>query len=238
MAFGWLRPLLFAMAALLALGSCSKNSSGQKEQHPAQVSEKLVGVQESNSLLEGIPQDGVSLGDPNAPVVLTEFADLQCPFCAAVSVVTLPKLIDEYVRKGKVRLVFRNLAFLGPDSVKAAQMAGAAGLQDKLYQFVEIFLHNQGDENSGFVTDDFLRNIANAIPGLDVDRAFSDRDSDAVKEQLEAAREEASEFDIRGTPAFLLGKAGEKPEELHPRTLDPAYFAEQIDALLPKEKAE
>lgn len=236
--FAWARPLVLALATLLALASCSKHSSEQKEAKPTEASQALVGVEESNSLLEGIPQHGISLGDPDAPVVLTEFADLQCPFCAAVSVITLPKLIEDYVREGKVRLVFRNLAFLGPDSLKAAQMAAAAGLQDKLYQFVEIFLHNQGEENSGFVTDDYLRKIAGAVPGLDVDRALADRDSAPVKEQLEEAREQAQEFDIRGTPAFLLGKAGEKPEELHPRTLDPAFFAEKIDELLPKKAAD
>lgn len=227
-----LRLLVFAMAGIVALAGCSKTPSAKQEQHP-QASGELVGIDESNSLLEGIPQEGVSLGDPNAPVVLTEFADLQCPFCAAVAVITMPPIIERYVRKGQVRLVYRNLAFLGPGSVKAAHMAAAAGLQNRLFQFVEVFLHNQG-EGSENVTDDYLRKVASAVQGLDVDRAFADRDSEAVKKQLEEAREQANEFDIRGTPSFLLGKAGEKPEELHPRTLDPSYFEEKIDELLPK----
>lgn len=223
----WAR--LLAVVLVVALAGCGKTKKDQQH-HEAQ--EELVGVSQSNSLLENIRQDGVSLGNPDAPVVLTEFADLQCPYCAAVAIVTLPRIIDDYVRKGQVRLVFRTLAFLGPDSVKAAQMASAAAEQNKMFQFVEIFLHNQGEENSGFVTDDFLRKVASAVPGLDVDRAFQDRDSEAVKKQLEEARDEANRYEIRATPTFLLGKAGEKPEELKLRSLDPAFIEKKIDELL------
>lgn len=226
----WARLLVLALATMLALAGCGKT----KKHEPEHVSEELIGVSQSVSLLHDIRQDGVSLGNPDAPVVLTEFADLQCPYCGAVAVVTLPRIIDRYVRHGKVRLVFRNLAFLGPDSVRAARMAAAAAEQDKMFQFVEIFLHNQGEENSGYVTDDFLRKVASAVPGLDVDRAFHDRDSDAVKNRLEEARNEAEQFNIRATPSFLLGKAGEKPEELQLPTLDPAFLEQKIQELLPE----
>jgi protein-disulfide isomerase len=65
------------------------------------------------SSFAGIPQQGAALGDPNAEVTLVEYADLQCPYCAKWSRQALPVLVDEYVRTGKVRIVFRGLAFLG-----------------------------------------------------------------------------------------------------------------------------
>jgi protein-disulfide isomerase len=83
--------------------------------------------------VQNIPQDGVYLGDPNAPATLIEFADLQCPFCAEYAAETLPWVIDRYVRDGRLRLELRLLAFLGPDSVRGRQWANAAALQDKLW---------------------------------------------------------------------------------------------------------
>ena len=64
--------------------------------------------------LLGIPQAGVVLGDPNAPVTLVEWADLQCPFCREWSTAAFPALVHDYVRTGKLQIVFRGLAFLGP----------------------------------------------------------------------------------------------------------------------------
>src|SRR5690606_15057658 len=138
----------------------------------------VSGAQLVTSLLEGIPQDGNSLGHPDAPVVLTEFIDLQRPACAVAGSVTVPPIIDRYVRTGKVRLGLHTLAFLGPDSVEAARMAAAAGEQDKMFQFVELFLHNQGKPNTDYVTDRSLRRLGEAIPQLDVDKAMRERNSE------------------------------------------------------------
>ena len=77
-------------------------------------------------MLAGIPQSGIYLGNPAAPVPLVEFADLQCPFCREYTLQTLPQLVQDYVRTGKVRMEFRNLSFLGKDSVTAGRAAAAA----------------------------------------------------------------------------------------------------------------
>ena len=79
----------------------------------------------------GIPQDGLSLGDPDAPVTLVEFADLQCPFCAEWAREALPVYVDDYVRTGQMRIEFRPLTFIGNESESAAEIAIAAGEQDK-----------------------------------------------------------------------------------------------------------
>ena len=119
------------------------------------------------------------LGDPKAPVTLTEYLDLQCPVCAEASKQTLPWLIDAYVRTGKAKLEVRTLHFLGPDSEKAARVAAAAPRsQGRLWPFVEAFYAAQGAENSGYVTDDFLRDVAKAA-GVDADKVTRRRRSDA-----------------------------------------------------------
>ena len=107
-------------------------------------------------MLAGIPQSGIYLGSPSAPVRLVEFADLQCPFCREYTLQTLPQLVQDYVRSGKVRMEFRDLAFLGKDSVTAGRHAAAAGEQNKLWNFIDVFYFNQGEENSGYVTPSFL----------------------------------------------------------------------------------
>jgi protein-disulfide isomerase len=79
----------------------------------------LGGVTQARALFRGIPQQGIALGDPRAPVTLTEFADLQCPFCRQYTEAVLPTLVKRYVRTGKVRMIFQALAFIGPDSARA-----------------------------------------------------------------------------------------------------------------------
>src|SRR4051812_16106737 len=79
-----------------------------------------------SALFAGIAADGEALGSADAPVTLEEYADLQCPFCREFTATVLPTVVRDYVRTGKVRIVFRNLAFIGPDSLKAARVAAAA----------------------------------------------------------------------------------------------------------------
>ena len=90
---------------------------------PAQVK----GVKETTAMLDGIPQDGNALGKKSAKVTLIEFADFQCPFCRDFALNTLPVIINDYVRTGKIRMELRTLTFIGPDSETAARAAAAAG---------------------------------------------------------------------------------------------------------------
>ena len=96
------------------------------------------------------------MGDPDAPLTVTEFVDLQCPFCAQVSATTLPTIVNDYGRSGKVQL-----HVLGPDSTVAA----GAERQGKLWPFLEVFYAKQGQANSGYVTDEFA-GVPVALLGL------------------------------------------------------------------------
>jgi protein-disulfide isomerase len=182
-------------------------------------SDDITGSTEVADRFQGIPQDGVTLGEPNAPATIVEFADLKCPFCAEFSKDGLPQLIDEYISTGKAKIVFRNLTILdgaaeGNDSTDAATMATASGLQDKLWNFVDLFYLNQKDENTVYSTDAFLKSIGDAIPGLDVTKAMDQRTSPQVKAQLDLASEQADANNVSGTPTFFVGADEDSLEQI------------------------
>ncbi len=173
----------------------------------------------------GIPQDGAALGDPEAPVTVVEFVDLQCPFCAQFDRTVLPAVIDRYVRTGRVRLELRTLAFIGADSVRAAQAAQAAAAQDRLWPFVDRFFARQEAENSGYVTDDFLRETVRGIGGLDPERVLTAGDGSGIAR----AEADARAADIESTPSFLVGPTGGTLRKAQLQTLDAAEFTGLLD---------
>ena len=159
--------------------------------------------------LSGIQQSGSVLGAPDARVTFIEYADPQCPGCRAYTETVFPTLVDEYVRTGEVATEFRGYPFLGPDSVKGYRFLLAAGEQNKLWDLAEALYRNQGRENDGWVTDDLARRVAGEIPGLDVDRLFSDAQRADIVKTASGAAAEASASGIRGTPTFLV-KIGDR----------------------------
>jgi protein-disulfide isomerase len=172
--------------------------------------------------LPPIQQNGVSLGDPAAAATLIEFADLQCPFCADYASGQLPAVIRDHVRDGRLRLELRLLAFLGPDSVRARQVAHAAALQDKMWNYTERFFRNQGPENSGYATDAFLQRLARQTPGLDVEQLGSDLGNQEAEALSRQAERMARRLGVEGTPSFYLVRDGGRPEPIEIEDLDGA----------------
>lgn len=178
---------LVIVGAMIAVGDATR---------PDRAPASPAAVAASASRFDGIAQDGIALGSPTAPVTVVEFADMQCPFCARFDREELPAIVDRYVRTGNVRIQLRVLAFLGDDSVKAAHAAADAAGRNRLWQFADGFFQRQGDENSGYVTDDFLRQIDPATVGAD------DAAGDAA---IAAAQSEAQRYGIQSTPSFVVG---------------------------------
>jgi protein-disulfide isomerase len=192
----------------------------------------IAGGPDVELLLDGVPQEGTAVGEDDAPVTLVEYADLQCPFCADWSLTTFPELVTEYVRDGRLRIELRGLTFIGAESEAALRAALAAGEQGKLWNVVDLVYANQGAENSGWVTDDFLRAVGAAVPGLDVDRMMDARDAAEVTAAMEEAAAAAQSDGITGTPSFLLGPTGGELEALAISSLGPEEFRAAIDELL------
>ena len=210
-----------AVAAAVVVTAAVALSSPSEPETPAPAA--------PSSLFAGIPENGGVLGDPDAPITLTEYVDLQCPVCAQASAATLPPLIRDYVRTGEVKLAARTLHFLGPDSVRAARVAAGAERQGRLWPFLEAFYARQGTENSGYATDDFLREVAGAA-GVDADRALAAADSGFATRRLERANADAARMGVQGTPTLTV-RSGDGPERLlDADPLDPASVAAALAA--------
>jgi protein-disulfide isomerase len=180
----------------------------------------------------GIPQRGAWLGDPKAAATLVEFADPQCPFCGQYARDVLPTIVRRYVRTGRLRLRLELMTILGPDSERMGQLAAAASLQGRAWQLMELFYRNQGDEGSGYATDEYLRKIAAATPGLDAQRALAEAGSPAAQRMLDEASRAADSADVSSTPRFFVERRGEAPKEVQPSNLTPEAFGAALNPLL------
>jgi protein-disulfide isomerase len=199
--------------------------------HDASSSERTSTPQVSRSLFAGIAQDGAALGSAKAPLTLIEYADLQCPYCAQWARETLPVLVRDYVRTGRLRIVFRGLAFLGSDSSKALRAAHAAGEQNRLWDVVHGLYGRQRGENSGWVSDHVLDEVAEHVDGLDVPR-FRAASAQGFEARIRDDVRAAEDAGVTGTPSFQLALKGERPEMLAITSLGPEGIVPTLDAWL------
>jgi protein-disulfide isomerase len=186
------------------------------------------------AVLDGLPQRGLILGRPTAPVLLVEFADPQCPFCRDYSVQTWPAIVRRYVRTGRVRMELRLVGFLGPDSVRGGKALLAASLQDRLWHAAARFYAMQGQENSGYVTDAFVRRVLGGVRGLDVERAMADREGPRVQAELGAVHSMESRYGVRSTPTLLIGTDDTDLRTVSEQSLSVEQLSATIDAELAK----
>jgi protein-disulfide isomerase len=192
----------------------------------------IEGGAETAELFAGIPQQGRFLGPRDAPVALVEFADLQCPACRQYSADVVPTLVNDYVREGSVRMELQPIAILGPDSETGARATLAAGRQDKMWEYADLLYRNQGIENTGYLTESFARDVAAAVPGLDVDRFTDDLGSAAVGRELARSQAAAQAQGVNGTPTVLVGRRGESPTAVEVTAQAPDQYTSAIDRLL------
>jgi protein-disulfide isomerase len=195
---GWILAGAAGLAAVAVVLAVVLTSSSDKP--PATTT-----VASASSLFAGIPEHNGVLGDPKAPVTVTEYLDLQCPICQEASTSTLPALVRDYVKTGKVKLQARTLQFIGPDSVRAAKVAAGAERQGRLWPFLETFYANQGEENSGYVTDAFLRQVS-AAAGVNASAALGQADSAFAQGRLSLANSDASKLGVDSTPTFTVAR--------------------------------
>src|SRR4029077_10479612 len=173
--------VIVAVAVLIVVNSANSGSGGDT---------KLEEVGLVNSLLGGIPQEGMVIGDPKAPVNLIEYGDLQCPFCKANSEEVLPGIIENQVRNGEAKITFRNFTIIGPESVPAGAATLAAGAQGRGWNYLDLFYRNQGKENTGYVTDEFMTAVAKGAGVKDIAKWNKERNSAKLKKEVTKATEQ------------------------------------------------
>jgi len=189
------------------------------------------------ALLGGIPQSGNTLGSPTAPVTLQYFGDLECPICQKFTLGALPTVIQKWVRTGKLRIEYRSLetATREPETFKLQQVAAyAAGKQNKAWYFIETFYHEQGEEDTGYVTEKYIQGIASQVPGLNLATWSADRGDAALANQIVTDAQAANNNGFTGTPSFLIGHSGGAMSKLEYTSgpEDPAFVNEAVEKLL------
>jgi protein-disulfide isomerase len=145
----------------------------------------------------------LSLGNSTAPVTLQEWADFQCPACKAYTQSVEPQVVQAYVATGKVRIIFHNFAFIGPDSTTAATAAVCAGEQRKFWPYHGYLYSNQGPEN-GWVSAALLDQIAGAV-GLDMDAFHTCQSQGSARARVVAEASQAQQAGINRTPTLQVG---------------------------------
>jgi protein-disulfide isomerase len=184
----------------------------------------------SESTFADVPQHGDRLGRASAPATLTVFEDPQCPFCRQWNIDTLPTVVDEFVRTGRLQIVYKGIVVIGPNSVAGLRGIYAAGAQNKLWNMAEALYARQGDENSGWITVAVLRRAASDA-GANAGKVIAAADSAKVTAMLQASAADANAVGVKGTPTFVLQRQLGAPRQLS-AGLEPDQFVPALRSAL------
>ena len=166
-----------------------------------------------------------SLGAADAPVVIAEYADFQCPFCGVFAREVKPQIEAAYVATGKVRFEWHDFAWMGAESGAAANAARCAADQDAFWPYHDQLYGGRVTPNSGTFSRDRLIAAAGTV-GLDIPIFSACLDADTHGATVRADTAEAARLGMTGTPTFVIGDrilVGAQPFEV---------FAAEIDAAL------
>lgn len=161
--------------------------------------------------------DPFAVGAVDAPVVISEFSDFECPFCSRHANVTEPDILKKYVEKGLVRIEWNDYPVNGPAAIEAAKAGRAAAAQGKFQEFKHE-LYAASKDISGhpeFGIEDFMK-FAKKAGVADLDKFRQQATDDTYTEVVETATSYASQIGITGTPAFVVGDqfvGGAQPPE-------------------------
>jgi protein-disulfide isomerase len=143
-------------------------------------------------------------GAAQAQVVLVEFSDFQCPFCASYAATSYPQITREYVDTGRVRYAFMSFPIesLHPLAFKAHVAAACAGDEGRFWEMHDRLFSQQKAADAKA-----LAGYAAAI-GLDAPRFDSCLDSESRAAQIRQAMKTGEALGVNGTPTFLIGVIG------------------------------
>ena len=163
----------------------------------------LAAVQPITTLDASIPANGMSIGAENAPVVIVEYGDYQCPYCGQFNSTAFQNLLSQYIATGQVRLQFSPFSFLGDESVEAAEAVLCANDQGKFWAMHEQVYGNQIGENKGAFSSDRLSQMAQNA-GLDMDAYNSCMSDNTHKDTVEDLNNAAGAAGVTSTPSFTI----------------------------------
>jgi len=151
-----------------------------------------------------------AIGDAKAPLTIAYWFDYQCPFCKQNELTVMPQLIKDYVDTGKVRIVFKDFSFLGPDSDTLGHVARAVWqiAPDKFEAWHAAIYAAQGTENTGWATTAEIKKITASVLTADQTTQVMQLATTNAKQfqtAMDADRQEGTTDGVQGTPAMLIG---------------------------------
>ncbi|MFJ3141530.1 DsbA family protein [Streptomyces halstedii] len=233
------KPLVFGTAVVLAAGllgfasyrATAPDSSGSDS--PAAVSTATGQDTGAYPELAGLARrdtaDKLALGRADAPVVLIEYADFKCGYCAKFARDTEPELIKKYVDDGTLRIEWRNFPIFGKESEAAARASWAAGQQGRFWQFHRA-AYAEGAKEKGFGKD-HLQALAEQAGVEDLDRFARDTESTAANDAVARDQEQAYGIGATSTPSFLINGrpvAGAQPMSVFTQAIEAAADAARV----------
>jgi protein-disulfide isomerase len=197
--------VLLGLGVLGVIGAIVSISVGTGGPQPAPIG----GVNDVQRIFGGIEQDGSFIGPNDSTTTITVFNDLQCGPCADWEINTIDPLVEEYARPGDARLEFRHFSLAPNDTTLAAIAAEAAGKQARQWQYLDTFVRNIEATKTRAVDETFLREVAEAVPELDVDQWQTDFDDPATRDLVVQDAELAAQLKLPAQPAVVVtGPAG------------------------------
>jgi protein-disulfide isomerase len=203
--------LAVAVAGVLAIAGRAGGGASAAHRPGESVAAERGIDRTVGALFAGIPQEGALLGARSAPVTMEVILDLEDPTCRWWFREDLPRIVLDYVRTGALRLryhAFKRNTYWPWVFVKQQTAALAAGAQGRLWNFIDTFFYEQGEEVSPYVTERYLDGIASQVSGLDLARWHADRHTGRREEQTAAESQSAEALGFRVTPAFRIGRTG------------------------------
>lgn len=147
-----------------------------------------------------------ALGDADAPVLIVEFSDFQCPYCRWHALQTLPRIVETYVNTGKVRYIFKDFPLPShPNAPKAAEAARCAGAQGVYWTMHDRLFRNL-NEWSQREAEELVDIFVDYTGGLGLDEmAFREcLETGQQGEQVRQNQWEGQQAGVQGTPSFLI----------------------------------
>ena len=188
----------------LAVGLAEEGRLAEAFAEPAPQEPQAQPTPRQDLPLTVVLGDAPRIGDPNAPIVMVEFTDYQCPYCSRHFQQTYPRIIEEYIEAGIVQYVIKDfpLNSIHPQAAKASEAARCAGDQEAYWEMHDILFERQTEWG-----------VANPIPVFAAYAVEIGLDSETFTECLESNKYEAAvnadlqqgiELGVTGTPAFFM----------------------------------
>ena len=167
------------------------------------IPQKQTELAKKQSLSVFIDNASPILGNPNAPITMVEFGDYQCTFCSKFFHETENSIITNYIKTGKVKILFKDYIILGQDSMNAANAAHCANDQKLFWEYHSMLYNNWAGEDTGWADLAHLHEFANTL-GLDMD-VFSTCMSDLKwNELVNLSSIDGQKLGVSGTPTFFV----------------------------------